>query len=39
MRLTEYLDRTGKHLDAKTFYKYKDVEYDFECWEAIFSEH
>lgn len=34
-RLTEYLDRTGKHLDAKTFNKHKDEIHSFSEWEAL----
>lgn len=35
MRLTEYLDRTGKHVDVKTFNKYKDEIHSFSEWKTL----
>ena len=35
MSLIEYLDRTGKHVNAKTFEKYKDSEHTYSDWEAL----
>ena len=35
MSLIEYLDRTGKHVSAKTFEKYKDGDHDYSEWEAL----
>ena len=37
MSLIEYLDRTGKHVSAKTFEKYKDEKHDYSDWEALFN--
>ena len=33
--LLEYLDRTGKHVSAKTFQKYKDEKHNIFEWEAL----
>ena len=35
MSLIEYLDRTGKHVSAKTLEKYKDGDHDYSEWEAL----
>ena len=35
MSLIEYLDRTGKHVSAKTFEKYRDGDRDYSDWEAL----
>lgn len=35
MSLLEYLDRTGKHVNAKTFQKYKDEKHSIPEWEAL----
>ena len=37
MSLIEYLDRTGKHVSAKTFEKYKNDERSYPDWEALFN--
>lgn len=35
MNLLEFLDRTGKHVSAKTFEKYKNENHDYSEWEAL----
>lgn len=35
MSLTEFLDRTGKHVSAKTFEKYKDENHNYSEWAAL----
>ena len=35
MSLLEFLDRTGKHISAKTFKKYKDEKHNYSEWEAL----
>ena len=35
MSLTEYLDRTGKHISAKTFEKYRNEKHNYLEWEAL----
>lgn len=35
MSLLEYLDRTGKHVSAKTLNKYRDEKRDYSEWEAL----
>lgn len=35
MSLIEYLDRTGKHVSAKTLEKYKDEKKSFAEWVAL----
>ena len=35
MSLTEFLDRTGKHVSAKTFEKYKDENHNYFEWVAL----
>lgn len=37
MSLIEYLDRTGKHVNAKTFEKYKNENRSYSDWEALFN--
>ncbi len=37
MSLIEYLDRTGKHVSAKTFEKYKDEKRSYSDWEALYN--
>ena len=37
MSLLEYLDRTGKHVSAKTLEKYKNEKKSFAEWEALFN--
>ena len=37
MSLTEFLDRTGKHVSTKTFEKYKNVYHNYSEWEALFN--
>ena len=37
MSLLEFLDRTGKHVSAKTFEKYKDENHDYSDWEVLFN--
>ena len=37
MSLTEYLDRTGKHVSAKTFEKYRNEKHSCTEWEALFN--
>ena len=37
MSLIEYLDRTGKHVSAKTFEKYMDEKHTYPDWEALFN--
>lgn len=37
MSLLEYIDRTGKHVSAKTFNKYRDEKRDYSDWEALFN--
>ena len=36
MSLTEFLDRTGKHVSAKTFEKYKDENHNYFEWAALY---
>lgn len=33
--LLEYLDRTGKHVSAKTLEKYRDEKRSYSEWEAL----
>ena len=33
----EYLDRTGKHVSAETFEKYRDEKHNYSEWEALFN--
>ena len=33
--LTEYLDRTGKHVSAKTLEKYKNEKHSYSEWVAL----
>ena len=33
--LIEYLDRTGKHVSAKTFEKYRDENHSYSEWVAL----
>ena len=35
MILTEYLDRTGKHISTKTLEKYKNEKHNYSEWEAL----
>lgn len=35
MSLTEFLDRTGKHVSAKTFEKYRDEKHNYSEWLAL----
>lgn len=35
MSLIEYLDRTGKHVSAAAFEKYRDEKRDYLEWEAL----
>ena len=35
MNLTEFLDRTGKHVSAKTFNKYRDEKHSYSEWEEL----
>ena len=35
MSLLEYLDRTGKHISAKTFEKYRNEKRSYSEWEAL----
>ena len=35
MRLTEFLDRTGKHVSAEVFEKYKNENHNYSDWEAL----
>lgn len=35
MSLIEYLDRTGKHISAEVFEKYKDEKHNYSDWEAL----
>ena len=35
MSLTEFLDRTGKHVSVKTFEKYKDEKHTYSDWVAL----
>lgn len=35
MNLLEYLDRTGKHVSAKTFNKYRDEKRSYSEWEIL----
>ena len=35
MNLLEFLDRTGKHVSAKTFEKYKDEKHDYSEWVSL----
>ena len=37
MSLTEFLDRTGKHVSAKTLEKYRDEKHDYSEWEALIN--
>ena len=37
MSLLEFLDRTGKHVNRKTFEKYKDEKKSFIAWEILFN--
>ena len=37
MSLTEFLDRTGKRVGAKTFEKYRDEKHDYSEWEVLFN--
>ena len=33
----EFLDRTGKHINRKTFEKYKNEKHSYSEWEALFN--
>ena len=35
MSLLEFLDRTGKHVSAKTLEKYKNGDHNYSEWEAL----
>lgn len=35
MNLLEFLDRTGKHVSAKTFEKYKNEKHDYSEWMSL----
>lgn len=35
--LLEYLDRTGKHVSAKTLEKYKNEKRSYSDWETLFN--
>ena len=35
MNLLEFLDKTGKHVSAKTFEKYRDEKHDYSEWALI----
>ncbi len=35
MNLLEFLDKTGKHVSAKTFEKYKNEKHDYSEWVAL----
>ena len=35
MSLLEFLDRTGKHVSAKTFEKYRDEKRNYSEWVAL----
>ena len=35
MGLLEFLDRTGKHVSAKTFEKYKNENHNYSEWVAL----
>ena len=35
MNLLEFLDKTGKHISAKTFEKYKNEKHDYSEWSAL----
>lgn len=35
MNLLEFLDRTGKHVSAKTFEKYKNEKHDYSEWVSL----
>lgn len=37
MSLIEYLDRTGKHVSAKTLNKYRDENHNYSEWEALLN--
>lgn len=37
MNLTEFLDRTGQHVSAKTFNKYRGEKRNYSEWEALFN--
>lgn len=37
MSLPEFLDRTGKHVSAKTLEKYKNENRSYSGWEALFN--
>lgn len=37
MSLIEYLDRTGKHVSAKTLNKYRDENHNYSEWEALYN--
>ena len=35
MNLLEFLDKTGKHVSAKTFEKYKNENHSYSEWAAL----
>lgn len=37
MSLIEYLDRTGKHVSAEVFEKYKNENHNYSEWVALFN--
>lgn len=37
MSLIEFLDRTGKHINRKTFEKYKNDYHCYSEWEALLN--
>lgn len=37
MSLLEFLDRTGKHVSAKTLENYKNEKHNYSEWEALFN--
>ena len=37
MCLLEFLDRTGKHISAKIFNKYRDEKHAYSEWESLTS--
>lgn len=37
LSLIEYLDRTGKHVSAKTFKKYRDEKHNYSEWDILYN--
>ena len=37
MNLLEFLDKTGKHVSAKTFEKYRDEKHDYSEWAVLIN--